>query len=94
MDLKNCIKNLNSEIRSHFYSEKRSNVRRNLRPGDSKSLWKAVNAVKGIGTKLFNKSIDTFKLYCKKRILVHVNLLDIAGTVNLRGSSSMLYKTN
>ena len=94
MDLKNCIKNLNSEIRSHFYSEKRPSIRRNLRPGDSKSLWKAVNAAKDIGTKLFNKSIDTFKLYCKKRILVHVNLLDIAGTVNLRGSSSMLYKTN
>ena len=33
LDLKNRIKNLNIEIKTYFYAEKRSNVRRNLIPG-------------------------------------------------------------
>ena len=50
MELKARIKNLNHEIKSYFYSEKRSNVRKNLKPGNSKSLWKAVNMAKDIGS--------------------------------------------
>ena len=33
-----------------FYSEKRLNVRKNLKPGNTKSLWKAVNTAKDIGS--------------------------------------------
>ena len=50
LEMKSRIKNLNSEIKTHFYSEKRSNVRKNLVPGNSKSLWKAVNSAHDIGT--------------------------------------------
>ena len=46
LDLKSRINNLNMEIRGHFYDAKRNKIRRSLRPGDSKSLWQAVNAVK------------------------------------------------
>ena len=38
------------EIKKYFYSEKRLNVRKNLIPGNSKSLWNAVNTAKDIGT--------------------------------------------
>ena len=38
------IKNLNIEIKRHFYSKKRINIRRKILPGNTKSLWNAVNA--------------------------------------------------
>ena len=49
LELKARIKNLNFEIRTHYYSEKRKNVRKNLIPGNSKSLWKAVNTARDTG---------------------------------------------
>ena len=51
LDLKHRIKSLNIEIQKHFYSEKRFKVRKKLKPGNSKSLWDAVNSAKD---KLFN----------------------------------------
>ena len=47
--VKGHIKNLNAEIRKHFHSKKRLNVRKNLIPGNTKSLWKAVHTAKDIG---------------------------------------------
>ena len=57
LELKNRIKNLNAEIRTQFYSSKRTNVSRNLRPGNSKSLWNAVNAAKDIGASSLPQSM-------------------------------------
>ena len=42
LELKTRLKQVNAEIKSHFHSEKRSKVRRNIIPGNSKSLWRAV----------------------------------------------------
>ena len=49
LELKKRVKNLNVEIRSHFYSLKKSNVRRNIIPGNCKSLWDAVKTAKNGG---------------------------------------------
>ena len=46
LELRNRIRNLNFEIRNHFYSKKRDDVRRQIIPGNSKSLWNAVNMSK------------------------------------------------
>ena len=45
-DTQNRIKNLNFEIKNHFVSIKRKNVRRGIIPGNSKTLWDAVNVAK------------------------------------------------
>ena len=50
IDLRSRIRNLNCEIRKHFYFEKRNNVRRYIVPGNCKWLWNAVNASKDNGT--------------------------------------------
>ena len=49
MDLKSRIKHLNIEIRSYFYSQKQQKIRKQIKPGNTKSLWNAVNASKDIG---------------------------------------------
>ena len=49
-ELRNRIINLNIEIRTHFHCKKSNSVRRNIIPGNSKSLWDAVNSVKDINT--------------------------------------------
>ena len=69
LELKICIKNLNAEIRTKFYSTKRTNVRRNLRPGDSKSLWNAVNVAKDIGTNALPQSMtfENCSILCLSR---------------------------
>ena len=45
-NLKQRLGNLNVEIKNHFYERKRKNVRRNIVPGNGKSLWKAVSEAK------------------------------------------------
>ena len=50
LDLQLRIKNLNFEIRTHYYSEKRNNIRCTIIPGNSKSLWNAVNSAHDNGT--------------------------------------------
>ena len=50
MDLKKRVKNLNIEIQSHFYYEKKKSIRRKIIPGNSKSLWSAVKTSKDMGT--------------------------------------------
>ena len=42
------IKDLNKEIRKHFYIKRKENVRRKIIPGNSKSLWDAVKTAKDI----------------------------------------------
>ena len=41
---------INAEIKNHFHSEKKKEVRRRILPGNSKSLWNAVKVSKNIGT--------------------------------------------
>ena len=48
VELKSRIKNLNAEIRSHFHSLKKKAIRQKIIPGNSKSLWNAVNMSKDI----------------------------------------------
>ena len=40
--------NLNKEIRDHYKSTKRKRVRKEIIPGNSRSLWRAVNIAKDL----------------------------------------------
>ena len=42
------IKDLNKDIRKHFYNKRKQNIRRKIIPGNSKSLWDAVKTAKDI----------------------------------------------
>ena len=55
--LRDRIKNLNVEIRCHFHAKKSKNVRRNIRPGNTKSLWDAVKVAKDTNIPSFPKSM-------------------------------------
>ena len=50
LDLKLRIKNLNIEIQNYFFSQKKQNIRKRIKPGNTKFLWNAVNASKGVGS--------------------------------------------
>ena len=47
-ELRTRINNLNLEIKNHFHCKKSNSVRRNIIPGNSKSLWDAVKISKDI----------------------------------------------
>ena len=64
LDLKKRVKNLNAEIRGHFYTEKKKSIRQKIIPGNSKSLWNAVKTSKDIGTSALPRSMT-----CGGRIL-------------------------
>ena len=49
LDLKCRISNLNCEIRAHFFQKTKYKVRKGILPGNSKSLWRAVNIAKNNG---------------------------------------------
>ena len=49
-DLKKRVKNLNIEIKYHFNLNKRMRVRKGIIPGNSRSLWKAINIAKDINS--------------------------------------------
>ena len=49
MDLKSRISNLNCEIRAHFFAKRKFKVRKGILPGNSKTLWSAVNIAKNNG---------------------------------------------
>ena len=62
-DLKIRMKNLNAEIKSHYIMNKRKRVRKGIVPGDSKSLWKAVNIARDknsdeIPSKMFKNAVE------------------------------------
>ena len=76
-DLKNWINSLNFEIKTYFYAEKRNNVRRNIRAGNSKSLWKAVKAANVTSMQLhYTNSIGV--------LLTQLNLQLLIGTLYLQ----------
>ena len=47
-DQRDCIKSLNTEKKHHFQKIKNNSIRRKIQPGNSKSLWDAVNIAKNI----------------------------------------------
>ena len=49
LDLKSRISNLNCEIRAHFFAKRKFKVRKGILPGNSKTLWSAVNIAKNNG---------------------------------------------
>ena len=46
-ELKQKLNSLNAEIKTYYFSEKRSAVRKDIMPDNSRSLWSAVNTAKG-----------------------------------------------
>ena len=50
MNLKQRVKNLHAEIKTHFVYEKKENIRWKIIPGNSKSLWNAAKTAKDLGT--------------------------------------------
>ena len=61
------IKDLNSEIKIYFYEKKKSTVRRNIYPGNTAFLSKALNGK--IDLNWLNSSYNTYKKHCKDRFL-------------------------
>ena len=49
-EIKQKLNYLNCEIKTFYYSQKRKAVRKDIVPGNSKSLWSAVNASKDLGS--------------------------------------------
>ena len=49
-ELRKRIENLSNEIKDHFVMNKRNRVRKGIIPGNSKSLWKAVNIAKDVNS--------------------------------------------
>ena len=59
IELKTRISNLNFEIRTHFFTKKRFNVRKGILPNNSKSLWQAVKVAKnGYSARLAKQFIE------------------------------------
>ena len=46
--MKSRINNISQEIKQHYREEKKKAVRKNIIPGNSKSLWDAVKVAKNI----------------------------------------------
>ena len=69
--LKSKIKTLDSKIKSHYFHEKRKNIRRGILPGNSKSLWAAVRIAK-------DQNIESFPntLYNNGIKLTDINVPD------------------
>ena len=49
LSIKIRIKEMDKKIRTHFRFEKRKRVRKGIIPGNSSSLWKAVNIANDVG---------------------------------------------
>ena len=49
-ELRQQVKNLTKEIKVHYIEEKRKKVRRGIVPGNSKSLWRAVDHAKDMNS--------------------------------------------
>ena len=50
IEVRPVIKHLNKEIKTFFFKQKQTQVRRGILPGNSKSLWDAVKIAKGVNT--------------------------------------------
>ena len=66
--LRDCVKNLNLEMRRHFLIKKTKMVRRNIPPGNSKFLWEAVEIAKyiNISETPSNMTLNGVKVHPKK----------------------------
>ena len=83
--LKQRIKNLNMEIKAFYTTKQRQKVRKNIIPGNTKSLWRAVNEAKNLNNQelpevmyhgdveldWLNLSLDTYKVKCKTLFLTN-----------------------
>ena len=49
-EIKLKLNSLNAEIKTYYYTQKRNSVRKDILPGNSRSLWSAVNISKDIGS--------------------------------------------
>ena len=49
-DIKQKLSSLNAEIKTYYFSQKRNAVRKGIMPGNSRSLWSAVNTAKDVGS--------------------------------------------
>ena len=63
-EIKQKLNFLNHEIKTFYFSQKRNEVRKNILPGNSRSLWSAVNMAKDIGS----NEIPSNMYYSDKRI--------------------------
>ena len=86
----NRIKNLNIEIKNYFTFEKRKQVRRGILPGNSRTLWKAVNIAKNLNSnelpaKMYESGIeisndnlpDVFAKFFDNKVKTIVNEMDV-----------------
>ena len=48
-EIKLKLNSLNAEIKTYYFTQKRNYVRKDILPGNSRSLWSAVNISKDIG---------------------------------------------
>ena len=55
--LRRKIVDLNAEIKTFYFSKKKESVRKGILPGNSRSLWSAVNIAKDTGTDEIPKNI-------------------------------------
>ena len=59
------VKKLNKEIKEFYHEKKKSTVRRNIHPGSSASLWKAVKKANDVDIKELPNTL--FILICPRR---------------------------
>ena len=70
-ELRDRIGTLNTEIKHHFHNIKSNNIRRKILPGNSKSLWDAVNIAKDV-----NMQQMPHKMYRNNNLIDPDNLSD------------------
>ena len=91
-ELRQRVKNLTKKIKVHYIEEKRRKVRRGIVPGNSKSLWRAVNRAKDMNSNLGKQDWDEISFQTKVPDLIqHITedrLRHARGSVQ---SSSMLH---
>lgn len=101
----NRIKNLNIEIKNYFTFEKRKQVRRGILPGNSRTLWKAVNIAKNLNSnelpaKMYESGIeisndnlpDVFAKFFDNKVKTIVNEMDV--DVNVYNGKKLVNSLN
>ena len=59
------VKKLNKEIKEFFHEKKKSKVRRNIKPGSSASLWKAVKKANDVDIKELPNTMYETKIHLR-----------------------------
>ena len=70
-EIRDKVRALNCEIRNFYYGRTKQNVRRNMIPGNSKSLWDAVKIAKDLNI----EPIPT-NMYGEGELLTHADMPD------------------